>query len=219
MARPWSSARTAAPGIRPGPSHGPGDLRCLGQADLQPADRLRAGLDQGDPEPCGKLGDFAGRAPIHVSSAQGRQVSQDRGFHADARFRRRRRRLHLRSPDEQGRSVLRLCRRRVALFRGDVDAGADQIGRAGRRCDGQVHADAGRGAVHRRPRHGLRFDPVEGICRQARGRGQEGDARPRPGRNRALPVRRATTRAPSSASDPIPTIGAASRRSTISSSW
>ena len=91
---------------------------------------------------------------------------------------------------QQGRSLFRLCRRRVALFRGDVDARADQVGRAGRRCDGQIHADAGRGAVHRRPRHGFRLDPLEGICRQAGGGRQEGDARPCPDRHRAVPVRR-----------------------------
>ena len=99
--------RERQPGrIRPGPSHGAGDLRCiLGKPIYNRLTDFEPGTTKRAPGPRRKLGRLARRARIHLPSPQGGQVPDDRGFHADARFQRRRRRLHLRAPAQQGPSL------------------------------------------------------------------------------------------------------------------
>ena len=187
--------RGAEPGgLRPGPAHHRRDLRCLLAGALQPAGRVCPGHHPAGAGAGGRLGRVRERARIHLPSAPGRQVPLDLLLHAEPRPQRRRRRVQPEAADGPQGSLLRLCRRHLALFRRHGDAGADQFDQQGRRPDGADQADAPGPGDPRRPRHGLRLDPFGGIRRRA-AQGEEA-ARPRPAadRHRAVPVRRLSAR-------------------------
>ena len=167
------------------------------------------------PGPRRELGSLGRRARIHLPPAPGRQVPDDRRFHADARLQRRRRGLLVRPPGQQEQPVVQLCRRAA----GSISTACrcrTSSSRIDKVDDYTVKFTLNRpnAPMLAEPRHGLRLDRLQGICRQADGRRPSRGPQPEAGRHRAVPASSTTRRTRSSATRPIPTIGAASRRST-----
>ena len=71
-----------------------------------------------------------------------------------------------------------------------------QVRGEGRRPHGEVHSGRAPGAIHRQPRHGLRFGHVGGVCRSDDGGGHAGEARPRARRHRVRSSWSTTRRTP-----------------------
>ncbi len=160
-------------------------LRCR-HADLRHHRPVRARGHQGPAGACGEMGDFAGRADLHLPPAQERQVAVQQELQADARLQRRRRAVHDRAAVEGGQPLLQGDELEPLLLQRHGHAEAAQVGREGRRLHGQDHAEPARGAVPRRPRHAVCRRAVEGIRRcDAEGRHAR-EARSGPDRHRAV---------------------------------
>ena len=201
-------------GFAPYAIHGRHDLRRIVAADLQSTRRVQ-GRNHRDPAwPRREMGSFGRRADLHLPPAQGRQVPFDQGLQADARHERGRRRSSRSSGSGRIQPVLQALGRELRILPGHGHGRPAEVDRQGRRPHGQF--------VLNKPEApfianlGMDFASIaskeHAEAMQKAGTPEQVDLAS--GRDRARSCWSTIRKTPSSATRPIPTIGAARRRST-----